>query len=34
MNSLVALLGEVEEKPALLRIDDLQKRLGGVLDHD
>jgi hypothetical protein len=31
MNGLVALLGEVEENPAVLRVDDLQKRLGGVL---
>jgi hypothetical protein len=33
MNGLVALLGEVEENPAVLRMDDLQKRLGGVLDE-
>jgi hypothetical protein len=33
MNGLVALLGEVEENPAVLRLDDLQKRLGGALEE-
>ncbi len=33
MTGLVALLGEVEENPAILRMDDLQKRLGGVLEE-
>lgn len=32
MNGLVAVLGEVEERPELLRADDLQRRLGAALD--
>ena len=32
MNGLVALLGEIEERPAVLRVEDLPRRLGIVLD--